>query len=391
MIYIDNSKTQQKHKLNYVTGSGSSYDEEISANNPSTSVRSAATKIPVLPRDHRHPIKAKQLARAITNATPIFPEDAETIANEVVKVVQWSKLPGNRRLCIEGEIKFKRDDHNLNFSYVISGSTVYVHLKENEIRGGFKIVCDALMIHLPSNQVQEIVHKKIRPHKTIHNVDCCAIAKAEAEAQARLRHPSIPKVHEVCTYTKNFQPRTSIYEKKCEETGEKLLQKNLLSFNQKTTFFYDIARAVAHLHRQGLCHNDLKLNNTMIAEGKGQLIDYGVMTKEGEIPLLSHQEIMAPERKASPAIPVSSETDVFQFGLMLALAFAPADTGMSNLIGKEDIIRGHFALDIKCALSKWIPSNASDNELKTLIDRCSSDHPEARPPMVEIASILAKF
>jgi hypothetical protein len=89
---------------------------------------------------------------------------------------------------------------------------------------------------------------------------------------------------------------------------------------------------------------------------------------------------MAPERKASRAIPVSSETDVFQFGLMLALAFAPADTGMSNFIGKEDVLRGDFALDIQCALSKWTPSNGTSENASsnTLIDRCLSDLPEDR-------------
>lgn len=391
MIYIDGFNPQQKHKINYVTDSRSSYDEDITTNNLSTSVRSASAKIPALPRDHHHPEKAKQLAYAISRATEILPEDAATIANEVVKVLQWSKLPGNRSRCSEGEVKFKRDDHNLNFSYVISGSKVYVHLKENEVRGGFKVVCDALMIHFPSNQVQEIVHKKIRPSTAFQDVDSCAIAKAEAEAQARLSHPSIPKVHEVYTYTKNLQPRTSIYEKKCEATGEKLLLANRLNFNQKTTFFCDIARAVAHLHRQGLCHNDLKLNNTMIAEGKGQLIDYGVMTKEGEIPALSHQAIMAPERKASRAIPISSKTDVYQFGLMLALAFVPAETGMSNFIGKEDVLRGDFALDIQCALSKWTPFGTSESKLKQLINQCLSDLPEDRPQIVEIASILSQL
>ncbi len=320
------------------------------------------------------PRRLNLLSRKITTAIGISKEDARDLSEEILQIYKFANEPGLRSLKYNG-LKFKRKETGFGNSYLAHGDEIFVHLNTEKIKGGFKIAANALRIQLPSCSVQEIIHKKIRKFTDI--------GEKEVNLQSQLTHPSIPKIYVTHKYYNQFEPRISVYEYKCDITGENVFRKDKLpEFNQKTQFFSEIASGVSYLHHKGLCHNDLKLDNVMISHGKGMLIDFGLMTQTGSVPPYSCEWMRAPEREISNTEPVSFASDIYHFGLMLVQAFVP---NAKPLIDVKDLT---FIPSINKALYNWLPATEQESKMKRLIDACLSNNPQDRPTIDDIKSAL---
>jgi len=79
--------------------------------------------------------------------------------------------------------------------------------------------------------------------------------------------------------------------------------------------FHRIASGLAHMHRRGVCHADLKPNNVMLSRaGDVKIIDYGLAWIKGEAKgrVQGTPEYMAPEQSKHSM--VNERTDIYNFG-----------------------------------------------------------------------------
>jgi len=140
----------------------------------------------------------------------------------------------------------------------------------------------------------------------------------EARACSRVQHP-----HVVTVYAAG------------EEGGDPWMAMELLSgrslrqvlkegkpdWEQSVRWFLDVLAALAHLHRQGILHRDLKPDNIMITDDGPKLVDFGLahvadaptLTVAGST--LGTVNYMSPEQVEGK--PADERSDIFAMGIIL--------------------------------------------------------------------------
>ncbi len=146
--------------------------------------------------------------------------------------------------------------------------------------------------------------------------------QAEAKAAARLRHPNIVHIHEVGQlHGQDFFAMEYI-------EGESLAQRiaqHAGNIETAVRLLGAVARAVDHLHRQGILHRDLKPSNILLdAEGQPYVTDFGLakvlapdseMTATGVI--AGTPSYMAPEQAAGRSGQLGPAADTYSLGAIL--------------------------------------------------------------------------
>lgn len=144
----------------------------------------------------------------------------------------------------------------------------------------------------------------------------------EVDALSRLQHRNVVKVHEYGRerafdwYVMDWIDG--------RELGD-LLQKGLLSLEERLDVFIDVCRGVAHAHLAGVIHRDLKPSNVLLdAASRVYVVDFGLaklsdsteanLTHDGSA--LGTPYYMSPEQLVSPK-DVDARADVFSLGVML--------------------------------------------------------------------------
>ena len=88
-----------------------------------------------------------------------------------------------------------------------------------------------------------------------------------------------------------------------------------LSVPRLVQVFHQVAAGLAHMHRRGVYHADLKPNNIILSKaGEVKIIDYGLAWVKGEAKgrVQGTPEYMAPEQ--SKLSQVNERTDIYNFG-----------------------------------------------------------------------------
>jgi serine/threonine-protein kinase len=146
--------------------------------------------------------------------------------------------------------------------------------------------------------------------------------QAEAKAAARLRHPHIVHIHEV------GQLHGQDYFAMEYIEGESLAQRlarGPVEIDAAVRLVAAVARAVDHLHQQGLIHRDLKPSNILLDDqGQPYVTDFGLakvclpgseITATGVI--AGTPSYMAPEQATGVGSRVSPSVDVYSLGSIL--------------------------------------------------------------------------
>jgi serine/threonine protein kinase len=164
--------------------------------------------------------------------------------------------------------------------------------------------------------------KTIRPGALRAGDDAARRFRIEAEAVARLDHPSIVPIYEMGEH------RGSPF--LCLKLIEGVdLERHLdrLRPEPSTTarLMADVARAVHYAHQRGILHRDLKPSNILIdRRGRPHVTDFGLarslgadsrMTQTGQI--LGTPSYMAPEQVSGPRGEVTTAADVYGLGAVL--------------------------------------------------------------------------
>ena len=201
--------------------------------------------------------------------------------------------------------------------------------------------------------------------------------KHEYRVAQLLNHPNLIKVY--CVELK----RNLFFQVKKAELLAEFVNGNTLDnipvpLDQLVPVFVQVAAGLAHMHRRGVFHADLKPNNILYGKrGEVKLIDYGLAWIKGEPKdrVQGTPEYMAPETVRSKVI--NERTDIYNLGATMyritTLKLPP-----SSMPGTESLRVGAKAFKAMLTpvqeLNKAVPTRLCE-----LIHRCLSFDPEKRP------------
>ena len=144
----------------------------------------------------------------------------------------------------------------------------------------------------------------------------------EAQAAARLDHPSIVPVFEVGEHNGLHYFTMALVEGK---SLAELLRDGPLAPQLAARLIRDVAGALEYAHQQGIIHRDLKPANVLVdRQGRAKLTDFGLakraqdagdMTGTGQI--LGTPTYMSPEQAEGSSRRIGPESDIYGLGALL--------------------------------------------------------------------------
>lgn len=146
-------------------------------------------------------------------------------------------------------------------------------------------------------------------------------AEREAEAAARLRHPSCQRAY---GFGRDSRHVYIAYEYVPGRTFREALRSGDLNDAAAVEAAAQVLEALAHAHARGIVHRDVKPSNVLLAEGKGvsvRVLDFGLaqiqeaetLTAQGDVP--GTLAYISPERLAGQE--TTEAADVWAVGVML--------------------------------------------------------------------------
>jgi hypothetical protein len=138
----------------------------------------------------------------------------------------------------------------------------------------------------------------------------------EARTAARLRHPNIVQVFDVGTF--EGRPFIAMEYIPGETLGEMIRRRAPIGIARKLELMEDVCAGLAHAHRNGIIHRDVKPANIMVdSDGVVKILDFGIarlgdssMTQAGM--LVGTVNYMSPEQVSGE--PVDTRSDIFAVG-----------------------------------------------------------------------------
>jgi eukaryotic-like serine/threonine-protein kinase len=213
-----------------------------------------------------------------------------------------------------------------------------------------------------------------------------ARAEREAAAAARLRHPSCLRAY---AFARDSRHVYIAYEFVPGRTFREALRSGALQDADAIEACAQVSDGLAHAHRAGILHRDVKPSNVLLAEGdrvSARLLDFGLarmaeaetLTAQGDVP--GTLAYIAPERLAGE--PASEASDVWAVGVMLWEA----------LVGRHPFWQTSM-LDTARAIEAGAPSLGLlrpdlPKRLIQLVDRALALDPARRPAAAELADSL---
>ncbi|WP_165248524.1 serine/threonine protein kinase [Paludisphaera soli] len=205
-------------------------------------------------------------------------------------------------------------------------------------------------------------------------------AKTEYEAAQKLNHPAIAKVYDLRLKKSWF--KTVGVELLLEYVDGKTLDEiEAPELSQLVLMFSQVASALAHMHRRGVYHGDLKPSNIMLTKsGQVKLIDFGTAWVRGQDKnrVQGTPQYIAPEQAAERV--VNERTDVYNLGATMYRMF-------TGRFAQPDIPKPGSERKLP-AVNKINPRVLS--KLNNLVLACLDLNPEKRPAgMFEIRETLS--
>jgi tRNA A-37 threonylcarbamoyl transferase component Bud32/tetratricopeptide (TPR) repeat protein len=200
-------------------------------------------------------------------------------------------------------------------------------------------------------KVEQIFLAKTMALKTIDSASQSEILvrrfQAEAKAVIAVNHPNIIAVHDFGVFDDGTPFLAMEYVE--GQTFSQLIQSRTLTLNDALAYFIQVCFGLAHAHRSGIVHRDIKPGNLMIvanakpgADGSVKILDFGIakltqheggeiqaLTRTGEI--FGSPIYMSPEQCVGGN--VDGRSDVYSLGCVIfeALTGAPPFVGENAL------------------------------------------------------------
>lgn len=151
------------------------------------------------------------------------------------------------------------------------------------------------------------------------DADCRARFKREAQAAAKLNHPSIVTVYEVSEF--NGRPFFAMEHVERQPLSE-LIKQGDCQLDKAIDLSLQICEGLQEAHKAGIIHRDIKPANILVSQsGRAKLVDFGLaavsgadkLTKEGST--LGTIGYMSPEQVQGRS--TDHRSDLFSFGVVL--------------------------------------------------------------------------
>ena len=191
-------------------------------------------------------------------------------------------------------------------------------------------------------------------------------ARAMFEASAKMGHPAILKYHDhrLCKKFLIIPDRAELLMELVE--GKSLDQLKGLKVGHWALIFRQVAAALAHMHRRGVRHGDMKPSKAMLStSGQVKVLGYGlsIVREKDKAAELGTRMYMAPEQQKEKVI--DEKTDIYNLGATMyhVLTGRPARRG-----------EGEGKASTPMALNPQIST-----EFNTLIVKCLQSSPAKRP------------
>ena len=141
---------------------------------------------------------------------------------------------------------------------------------------------------------------------------------AEARKVARLRHPGVVAVHDICRESGGYFFVSDLIDG-ADLAGR--LRTGLLPHDQAARLVAEVARILAYAHGQGLVHRDIKPANILLdGQGNPLLTDFGIAATEQEL-LQEPKRTLATLAYASPeevsGQVIDARSDLWSLGVVL--------------------------------------------------------------------------
>jgi eukaryotic-like serine/threonine-protein kinase len=179
-------------------------------------------------------------------------------------------------------------------------------------RGGVGTVYKAL-----DTRFNRVVAVKVLHHAS--NAVSKEQLRLEADALARLSHPNIVQVHEAG----EAQDLVYLVEDYIEgpTLAQLIVDAKPLDWIYTVELIRQVGTALAHAHRHGIIHRDVKPTNIIISnEGRVLILDFGLAIKSGEPTLTQTGMVMGTLAYMSPeqvlGEPVDARSDVFSLNVV---------------------------------------------------------------------------
>ena len=205
--------------------------------------------------------------------------------------------------------------------------------------------------------------------------------KREAKAAAGVRHPNVVTVFDSGD---EGESHFIVMEYVEGRTLKELLADGALSHAKAARIAVQIARALAHAHRSGIIHRDVKPQNVIIAnDGVVKIADFGIskvqdqpgLTQTGKV--LGTAEYISPEQAIGRM--ADEKSDMYSFGVVLFEML----TGTPPFSGKNPVEVA--ALHATCPPPKAVDLNPKvPKGISALVERLLSKDPAERPSGFEV-------
>ncbi|MFO0938128.1 MAG: serine/threonine-protein kinase [Gemmataceae bacterium] len=219
---------------------------------------------------------------------------------------------------------------------------------------------------------------KVVPIETDEDRKFLDQAKHEIKVSQLLNHRNCIKVH--CLETEGLF-RVKKAKLLIEYVhGKTLDQVKLLGVPKLLRVFTQVADGLAHMHKKGVYHADMKPNNVMLSRATVKILDYGLSWIKGESKdrVQGTPKYIAPETVTHKL--VNERTDIFNFGVtmyrLVTLQFPPRITPNEDGLGMTEEIYNDQLVPVKDH-NKGCPQ-----PLAELIESCIQFKATARPEMM---------
>src|SRR5436189_664653 len=202
--------------------------------------------------------------------------------------------------------------------------------------------------------------------------------RLDAEAAARLEHPSIVPIHEV-----GESDGSCYFSMKFVEGGQldEVVRRTPISIRQAAELIAKVARTVHYAHEHGILHRDIKPGNILLdAKGEPHLTDFGLarlVESENSVTqtldVLGTPSYMAPEQAVGNNAAVSSATDVYGLGGVLYQLL----TGQPPFAGGATYETIKLLLDTEPKQPRLLNPKI-DRDLSTICLKCLEKDPKRR-------------
>lgn len=268
---------------------------------------------------------SNQAQGIITTTTPTTP-NTSSISHVIYSVYQAGssqsglkkkRIDSNKIFIAPGNYCKFPENLSLAVDKLLNEGNPKEHYKnlDFEAKGGFGSVFAAKNKNIHSNYDKLIVALKKMPHKTLKQK---RMNLNEIGFLKYCNHPNIVKF--LCSYQKNDE--LWLIMEFMEGGTLREATSNFVFSEEKIAFVArEILQGIEYLHKNGLCHRDLKSSNIMIStKGEIKIIDFGLAIdfseEKEDIHMCGSPFWMPPEQIHGK--PHSFSVDIWSFGVCIA-------------------------------------------------------------------------